>query len=416
MEWPGAAAHAPRHGLRHRRRAGGRLDARAKAKWLRWQSPPLTTRGQVDEAWLKADIWSQNPGDEERRGEVAVTALQDWQIFYFRGDGWTNPLSSDATTSALPRALVEATGAAAAATRVLPDGVRLVLTLPPGQAISGKLTRDWVRGNRRRRQVMKARSRGAAILAAMLTVTLVATFAAAAMWQQWRGVEVEAAERSRAQSAWVLTGALDWSRLILREDARSGGADHLAEPWAVPLQEARLSTFLAADRSAGTDSDTENAFLSGQIIDLQSLLNVNNLLESGRISEPGLRSFARLFELLGLPLRAAGALLGKPALRLGHQHRQPLGRAGATDAAARGTAGLAGPAGLDRGRAAAVHHRAAGAHARQPQHRQRRGDLRRRRWPEPVRCAAPGGRARQGALSQRGRRQQARRRPRAGFQ
>lgn len=143
---------------------------------------------------------------------------------------------------------------------------------------------------------------GAAILMAMLTVTLVATFAAAAMWQQYRAVEVEAAERTRVQSGWVLTGALDWARLILREDARSGGADHLAEPWAVPLQEARLSTFLAADRNASAEgTDTENAFLSGQIVDLQSMLNVNNLLESGRLSEPGLRSFQRLFELLGLP-------------------------------------------------------------------------------------------------------------------
>ena len=62
------------------------------------------------------------------------------------------------------------------------------------------------------------RSRGAALLTAMLTVTLVATFAAAALWQQWRSVEVETAERDRLQAAWVLSGALDWARLILRED------------------------------------------------------------------------------------------------------------------------------------------------------------------------------------------------------
>lgn len=138
---------------------------------------------------------------------------------------------------------------------------------------------------------------------AMLTVTLVATFASAAMWQQWRSVEVEAAERARVQAGWVLTGALDWARLILREDARSAGTDHLAEPWAVPLQEARLSTFLAADKSntATVDAGAETAFLSGQITDLQSLLNVNNLLESGRVSELGLRGFQRLFELLDLP-------------------------------------------------------------------------------------------------------------------
>jgi general secretion pathway protein K len=145
------------------------------------------------------------------------------------------------------------------------------------------------------------RERGAALLAAMLVVTLVATFAAASLWQQWRSVEVEAAERSRVQAAWILTGASDWARLILREDARSGGADYLAEPWAVPLQEARLSTFLAADQNNNADAGAENAFLSGQIIDLQSLLNVNNLLQAGQVSPYWLRAFQRLFDLLGLP-------------------------------------------------------------------------------------------------------------------
>jgi general secretion pathway protein K len=85
--------------------------------------------------------------------------------------------------------------------------------------------------------------RGAALLAAMLTVALVATFAAGALWQQWKSIEIESAERQRTQARWLLTGALDWARVILREDARSGDAsapaDHLAEPWAVPLQEAR---------------------------------------------------------------------------------------------------------------------------------------------------------------------------------
>jgi len=141
--------------------------------------------------------------------------------------------------------------------------------------------------------------RGAALLAAMLTVTLVATMAAAALWQQWRSVEIEAAERSRVQSAWILTGALDWARLILREDARTGGADHLAEPWALPLQEARLSTFLAMDAStADTDRD---AFLSGQISDLQARMNVMSLIDGDKLHEPALLAFSRLFEQLGLP-------------------------------------------------------------------------------------------------------------------
>src|SRR5205085_8977021 len=114
-------------------------------------------------------------------------------------------------------------------------------------------------GRRRQGGAMKRTQRGAALLIAMLTVALVATLAAASLWQQWRSVEVETAERARVQSGWILTAALDWARLILREDARAGGADHLAEPWAVPLQEARLSTFLAADRNNTADADVAEA-------------------------------------------------------------------------------------------------------------------------------------------------------------
>jgi general secretion pathway protein K len=163
------------------------------------------------------------------------------------------------------------------------------------------------------------RQSGAALLTAMLTVALVATMASAALWQQWRSVEVEAAERARVQALWVLTGALDWSRLILREDGRSGGADHLGEPWAVPLEEARLSTFLAADKN-NTAETMQQAFLSGRISDLQARMNVLNLVELGSkasavppadpnvatgisvtVSEPALEAFSRLFDRLGLP-------------------------------------------------------------------------------------------------------------------
>lgn len=147
--------------------------------------------------------------------------------------------------------------------------------------------------------------RGAAILMAMLTVVLVATLASAMMWQQWRGVALESALRTRVQSAWILTGALDWARLILREDARQGGSDHLAEPWAVPLAPARLSTFLAAERGQAlvtddTDPDSE-AFLSGYIQDMQARLNVSNLIDNGKLHAPTVAAWERLFKQLNLP-------------------------------------------------------------------------------------------------------------------
>lgn len=144
--------------------------------------------------------------------------------------------------------------------------------------------------------------RGAAILMAMLLVTLVAVLSATALWQQWRNTEVETAERARVQSGWLLQGALDWARLILREDARAGSTDHLAEPWAVPLQEARLSTFLASTQGQSDTTDTlQTAFLSGQISDLQARLNVLNLVQDGRPSAPSVRAFTRLFAALHLP-------------------------------------------------------------------------------------------------------------------
>lgn len=151
---------------------------------------------------------------------------------------------------------------------------------------------------------MKRAQRGAALLLAMLTMMLVATFAATALWQQWRGVEVEAAERARSQSSWLLVGALDWARLILREDGRASDNDHLGEPWAVPLQESRLSTFLAAERGAvqAGDDDLPEVFLSGRIIDLQSRMNVAALVnDKGEVAEQPRLRFQRLFDLLGLP-------------------------------------------------------------------------------------------------------------------
>jgi general secretion pathway protein K len=142
------------------------------------------------------------------------------------------------------------------------------------------------------------RQRGAALLTAMIIVTVVATLASGMVWQQWRALQVEAAERAQTQSQWVLQGALDWTRMILREDAREGGADHLGEPWAAPLAEARLSTFLAADRSMVEDAP--DAFLSGRIEDAQARYNLRNLIQQGKVSRPELQTLERLCGFLGL--------------------------------------------------------------------------------------------------------------------
>lgn len=151
--------------------------------------------------------------------------------------------------------------------------------------------------------------RGAALLTAMIIVALVTTLATSMVLQQWRAVQVETAERARTQAAWILQGALDWSRLILREDIRTGTVDHLGEPWAVPLAEARLSTFLAADRD-NTD-DAPEAFLSGSIEDAQARFNLRNLIAGDKISDAALAGLRRLCESADVSSSVADQLARK---------------------------------------------------------------------------------------------------------
>jgi general secretion pathway protein K len=154
--------------------------------------------------------------------------------------------------------------------------------------------------------------RGAALLLAMLIMSLVTTLAASMVWQQYRAIQVEAAERARTQAAWILTGALDWARLILREDGRTGGADHLGEPWAVPLAEARLSSFLAADRDNNSvaENDSLDAFLSGSITDAQSRYNLRRLIGSdGKPNPTEVKVLTRLCSAAGAADDCAGRIV-----------------------------------------------------------------------------------------------------------
>jgi len=159
------------------------------------------------------------------------------------------------------------------------------------------------------------RQRGAALLTAMIIVTLIATLAAAMVWQQWRAVQVEAAERARTQAAWILSGALDWAKLILREDQRSGKPTALTEPWAVPLAESRLSTFLAADKdnnSSAEEEDSIEAFLSGSIVDAQGRYNLRNLIltteSTPKIDPNELATLERLCQALGVDSSVPGRI------------------------------------------------------------------------------------------------------------
>ncbi len=194
-----------------------------------------------------------------------------------------------------------------------------------------------------RKPLRMAGHQGAAILTALLLMALVATLSTAALWQQARAYDLEASERARVQANWILNGTTDWARLILREDARSGAVDHLGEPWAITLQEAKLSTFLAngavGDEPLASDA-LQNAYLSGSITDLQSRLNVTNLVLDQQTHGPTLRAFGRLFDALQIPPAELQLLVTN--LRAGLE--PPEGSAAAANTSRKPSTAATGPA------------------------------------------------------------------------
>lgn len=151
----------------------------------------------------------------------------------------------------------------------------------------------------------RQRQRGAALLMAMVIVTLVATMAASMVWQQWRAVQVETAERARTQASWILMAAVDYARLVLREDGKSSRTtDDLSELWAKPIAESRLSALLAADteNNSADNADLPEAFLSGRMEDAHAKYNLRRLVDAAGVPDPAeVAVLKRLFAVLSIP-------------------------------------------------------------------------------------------------------------------
>lgn len=138
---------------------------------------------------------------------------------------------------------------------------------------------------------------GAALLIAMLILTLVATLASAMVWHQQRAIEVETAERARAQAGLMLAGALDFTRQQL------AGLSRVAFPpqgWLGKLPESSLSALLAADKDNNADGSID-AYLSGEIVDGQSRYNLRRLFgDDGKPVEAEVQGLRRLCDAAGV--------------------------------------------------------------------------------------------------------------------
>lgn len=128
--------------------------------WWRWQSPALQDRRSLLEAWTRAERWGKNASADDQNFETPLVAIDQWQISYFRGNAWTNPLSSaGVNASANASANTSANNNSGPVTGTTtsnspPDAIRLVLdlsnkSLPTAstQSLQGRLSIDWIRTN-----------------------------------------------------------------------------------------------------------------------------------------------------------------------------------------------------------------------------------------------------------------------------
>jgi general secretion pathway protein K len=143
----------------------------------------------------------------------------------------------------------------------------------------------------------RARQRGVAVITALLLTTLAISIVASLFWQQQVQVRSMENQRLQLQTQWILRGALDWAKLVLRQDAIDNRWTSLDQVWATPLAETRLDQYIERERVAG---ENFNATLSGNVTDATSRYNLSNLANGGQPDKIQLDVYARLLTNLQL--------------------------------------------------------------------------------------------------------------------
>ena len=117
----------------------GQVAGPATEHWVRWESAPIRRRDELARAWQRAEQWRASggpvPSPQSGDSRVVLIGIEGWQLFYHRGQTWTNPLSATGNESE----------GGTSGPQEMPNGVRLVLDLPSYAGLSGPLVRDWVR-------------------------------------------------------------------------------------------------------------------------------------------------------------------------------------------------------------------------------------------------------------------------------
>lgn len=141
------------------------------------------------------------------------------------------------------------------------------------------------------RAALAKRTRGAAIVMAMLLAALAATIATTLLWQQQRWAGEFERRRDQVQAQALAMAGVQWARQIVFENAPPSTV-HLGQPWAFRLPSTPI----------------ENGSIGGYITDAQSRLNVNNIAAAGQASATARAALERLFRALGIPVALVSAI------------------------------------------------------------------------------------------------------------
>lgn len=108
----------------------------------RWASPPYTTRAELQDTWLRSQ---QFQGSEVGQLRM-LDGLSQWQVYFYRGNGWSNAQSSGDVVTPVTAASAPAGAASAPPRQALPTGVRLTLEFADGGPGLGSVVRDTLLG------------------------------------------------------------------------------------------------------------------------------------------------------------------------------------------------------------------------------------------------------------------------------
>ena len=103
--------------------------------WQRWPGPVVRSNAALREAWMASQqLQGQEPGQL-----LLLDGVTDWQMYFWRGQGWSNAQSSgdQATLTVADTPAPPAAADGARNRSLLPTGVRLQIDLP-----EGRITRD----------------------------------------------------------------------------------------------------------------------------------------------------------------------------------------------------------------------------------------------------------------------------------